>query len=125
MAKPPSTNRQAPDKGKSLLTLSPLSEACFQEGIGEDHQMNTQPTQHQHRAFALKELLILLSVFSLVALVGVQELSQARHRSQRICCNCNLKQIGLAFRSLEIDHSHCFPMSRCTNLGGTWEYVAT
>src|SRR5260370_27811310 len=109
MAKPPSTNRQAPDKGKSLLTLSPLSEACFQEGIGEDYPMNAQPTQRQHRAFALKELLILLSVFSLVALLGVHALSQARPRSQRICCNCNRTQSGLAFRIWEIDHSHRFP----------------
>jgi len=36
-----------------------------------------------------------------------------------------LKQIGLAFRIWEEDHTNLYPMSVSTNFGGTFEYVAT
>jgi len=52
-------------------------------------------------------------------------LNNARIRSQSICCNCNLKQVGLAFKTWAIDHTNSFPMEISTNIGGTRECTAT
>ena len=44
--------------------------------------------------------------------------------AQRITCVNNLKQIGLAFRTWEIDHDGQFPFNVSTNAGGTVELCA-
>jgi len=71
--------------------------------------------------FALKELLVIAAVSALSLYVIVAELTRARHRSKAICCNCNLKQIGLSFPTWELDHMNLFPMGLSTNFGGALE----
>ena len=46
-------------------------------------------------------------------------------KAQHITCVNNLKQIGLAFRTWEIDHDGQFPFNVSTNAGGTMELCAT
>jgi hypothetical protein len=46
------------------------------------------------------------------------------HRSSRLGCPNNLKQIGLAFRTWAIDNDGRFPFNVSTNAGGTMEFCA-
>jgi hypothetical protein len=48
-------------------------------------------------------------------------LTRAKGRAQRINCVNNLKQIGLAFRTWELDNNEQFPFNVSTNKGGTLE----
>jgi prepilin-type processing-associated H-X9-DG protein len=56
--------------------------------------------------------------------LAIGALSNAIRKSRSICCNCNLKQIGLSFRIFANDHSGTFPMGVSTNKGGSLEYLA-
>ena len=76
-------------------------------------------------AFARKELVTLVAVFSLLGCLGFLELDKARNRSRAICCNCNLKQIGLSFRTWALDHGGTNPMDVPIESGGTREYLAS
>jgi hypothetical protein len=76
-------------------------------------------------AFTRKELLVVLIAAGLLASVAAIVLRKAALRSRNICCNCNLKQIGLGFRTWEIDHTNLYPMAVSTNFGGTLECVGT
>jgi len=46
------------------------------------------------------------------------------HRSSRLGCVNNLRQIGLAFRTWAIDNDGKFPFNVSTNVGGTMEFCA-
>jgi prepilin-type processing-associated H-X9-DG protein len=73
----------------------------------------------------LKELLVLIVVGGALLALLLLFLDDARRRSRFICCNCNLKQIGLAFKTWAIDHTNSFPMAVSTNYGGSLESIAT
>ena len=73
-------------------------------------------------AFNLIELLVILCVVGILLCICIPWLDRARMRAKSICCNCNLKQIGLGFRTWAIDRTNNFPMSLSTNHGGTREY---
>jgi prepilin-type processing-associated H-X9-DG protein len=81
--------------------------------------------QHPPRAFTLMELLVIIAMLVVVAALLLPAFTRAKHTSQSICCNCNLKQIGLGFKTWAIDYTNSFPMSIATNFGGTREYIAT
>src|SRR5439155_548362 len=66
-----------------------------------------------------------LAILAILACILAPMLNKAYMRSQASCCNCNLKQIGLAFKTWAVDHTNSFPMEISTNLGGTREYAAT
>ena len=74
-------------------------------------------------AFALKELVAIVVIGALLVSVAVAWFAKTRQRARTICCNCNLKQIGLSFKTWAVDHNNLFPMSLSTNFGGTREYV--
>jgi hypothetical protein len=71
----------------------------------------------------LQEAIIILLILIMLLPVLITALSKARSRSRSICCNCNLKQIGLTFRSWASEYSNNFPMGLSTNAGGTLEYL--
>jgi prepilin-type processing-associated H-X9-DG protein len=79
------------------------------------------------RTDALTKIELLVIVASIAALICLvmPALIRAQQRAKSICCNCNLKQISLAFRLWENDHKNLFPMSVSTNFGGTQEYLFT
>ena len=87
--------------------------------------MNAHPTCHLTRAFSRNDLLVILVVVGMLSFLLVGSLNRARLRAHRICCNCNLKQVGLAFRQWALDHGETNPMGLSTNAGGTLEYLAT
>src|SRR5258706_1380047 len=78
---------------------------------------------NHYAAFTLKELLVILTVGCSLLCVLVVELSKARQRTRGICCNCNLKQVGLAFKLWAGDHQEKFPMQVSVTNGGTMEMV--
>ncbi len=56
-----------------------------------------------------KEVLIVLAVLGVLGLVALAALVQGRDRARSICCNCNLKQIGTAFRLFANDYDGKYP----------------
>ena len=82
-----------------------------------------KPRFSNQRSHALTriEVLAIVAVVSLLFCLGVAWLIQVRHRSGSICCNCNLKQIGLSFRVWEGDHNDKYPMQTSVTNGGTME----
>jgi len=65
--------------------------------------------------------IIVIAFMSFSGATFLPALSRAKNRAQMInCCN-NLKQIGLAFKVWEIDHTNQFPFNVSTNDGGTLE----
>src|SRR5215469_13663975 len=89
---------------------------------------NRPPLSHacwKLHAFALKELLVVVGISAALLVLLALFIQDARQRAKSICCNCNLKQIGLAFKTWEIDHTNLFPMCVSTNSGGSLEYVST
>ena len=62
------------------------------------------------------------TVVVLLAFVVAAKVAKFRSVRDSICCDCNLKQIGLSLRVFANDHSDKFPMQLSTNQGGTMEY---
>lgn len=79
-------------------------------------------SRYSRNGFAFKDLLVVAAVTGLLACVLLVEWSKSKGRARGICCNCNLKQVGLAFRTFGLDHSENNPMGLSTNEGGTFEY---
>lgn len=83
--------------------------------------MKPRASNQTNRALTRIEVLAIVTVASLLFCLGVAWLIQARQRSGSICCNCNLKQIGLSFRVWEGDHDNKYPMQTSVTNGGTME----
>lgn len=76
-------------------------------------------------AFSRKDLVVVVAVGILLSVVVGVELEKAWEKAGRLCCDCNLKQIGLAFRTWELDNTNPYAMAVSTNFGGSREYLAT
>src|SRR5437879_13024304 len=63
------------------------------------------------------------TVVVLLAFVVAAKFAKFRSVRDSICCDCNLKQIGLSFRVSAHDHSDKFPLQLSTNQRGTMEYL--
>jgi prepilin-type processing-associated H-X9-DG protein len=74
-------------------------------------------------AFTRKDLLAILAVVGLLGCLLVVWLERGRDRARSVCCNCNLKQVGLSFRLWSQDNTNQYPMSVSTNFGGAQEFV--
>ena len=86
--------------------------------------MKPRLPNEQNTALTKVEVVVIVAVVVLLGCLAFTALIKARHRSEAICCNCNLKQIGTAFRIWEEDHSNLFPMQISTNSGGVQEYLS-
>jgi competence protein ComGC len=73
------------------------------------------------RALTRIEVLVIIAVTGLLFCLAIPWLMQARLKSGSICCNCNLKQVALAFRIWEGDHGDKYPMQASVTNGGTME----
>jgi prepilin-type processing-associated H-X9-DG protein len=79
---------------------------------------------NQSKTAALTREEVLAIVVTLALLVALMlARSAASKKAMRMACLNNLKQVGLAFRLWENDHTRLYPMSVSTNFGGTLEYV--
>lgn len=70
------------------------------------------------KGFALKELAVTIVVMLLLMLFVLPWIGRARARARGICCNCNLKQIGLSFRQWGFDHNGKYPQQVEATNGG-------
>ena len=67
------------------------------------------------------EVLVIVAVLTVMAVVVLIGIPQAKRKSQRIDCAENLKRIGLNFRLWSTTQSDYYPMAVSTNKSGTLE----
>lgn len=80
--------------------------------------MKLNRSNRSRRAFTLVEVLVVVIVLFVLAAMILPNLAGS-HRSSRIGCVNNLKQIGLSYRLWEGDNGDKFPMSVSVTNGGT------
>src|SRR5580700_5218585 len=74
-------------------------------------------------AFTLVELLTVIAIIGILAAILLPVLNRSQQRAQRVFCENNLQEIGLAYHTFAGDHSGEFPMAVSTNEEGSLEYV--
>lgn len=79
----------------------------------------------QRGGFSLIEVLVVVTIIGILAAILLPALARARARSLRISCVCNLKQVGVAFRTWALDHNDKYPMQVSITNGGTLEFTAS
>jgi prepilin-type processing-associated H-X9-DG protein len=77
------------------------------------------------KAFALKDLVVTIVVLFLFILFLLPWAASERAKAKGICCNCNLKQIGLSFRQWGLDHNDKYPQQVATTNGGVMEFTGS
>jgi prepilin-type N-terminal cleavage/methylation domain-containing protein len=85
--------------------------------------MQTFVPNPRTKAFTLVEMLVVIAIIGILAAMLMPVLHQGQARAQRIWCESNLKQIGLAYHTFANDHSGKFPIEVSTNDDGSMEYV--
>jgi prepilin-type N-terminal cleavage/methylation domain-containing protein len=85
--------------------------------------MNFPRADRRACAFSLVELLVVIAIIAILAALLLPALSKGRGRAQRIMCENNLQQIGIAFHSFSHDHNGRFPMQVPIADGGSQEFV--
>src|SRR5262249_7455956 len=94
-----------------LLVLALRRIGCRCRCWGLKKSMNTSSRINRNRALTLIELLVILVIITVLAALLVPALNRAKIRADRISCNNNLKQVGLAFRIWEGDNKDENPMA--------------
>lgn len=87
--------------------------------------MTTRHRDRRTTAFTLTELFIILAVISLLTILLVPHVIRERQPAKRISCTCNLKQIGLAFKTWALDHTNLYPMQLPSTNGGSFEFATS
>ncbi len=73
------------------------------------------------RGFTLVEMMVVILIAATAALLLRPALAGNKTRAPRINCVNNLKQIGIAFRTWDLDHGGNYPMRVSMTNGGTME----
>jgi prepilin-type N-terminal cleavage/methylation domain-containing protein/prepilin-type processing-associated H-X9-DG protein len=87
--------------------------------------MKAKRDKRAKAGMTLIEVIAVIAVVVVLVGLAIGALSNAIRKSRSICCDCNLKQIGLSFRIFANDHNDTFPMGVSTNKGGSLEYLTT
>jgi prepilin-type N-terminal cleavage/methylation domain-containing protein len=82
-----------------------------------------QATANRRTAFTLAELLVTITIVSLLAVIFLPAVIRSKARSGRVTCVNNLKQIGLSFRIWPTDSTDRYPMEVPVTKGGTMELI--
>lgn len=69
------------------------------------------------------DVAVIVGAIALLICIAIPALIRARGKARSICCNCNLKQVDLAFKMWANDHTNSFPMGLPISAGGTFEYT--
>src|SRR5271157_5574695 len=80
--------------------------------------------KHRAAAFTRVELAVVTVVFIVAGLILFPALRRANWTSSRICCNCNLKQIGVAYRVWANDHWGQYPAFEPQTNGGWSNFLS-
>src|SRR5882724_2045484 len=86
--------------------------------------MDFSKSNRRADAFTLVEMLVVIGIIAILAALLLPALSASKKRAQRIVCENNLRQLGLAFHTFAHDHNGKFPMEVSTSDGGSQEFVA-
>jgi competence protein ComGC len=81
-------------------------------------------SNHQTTAWTRVEVLVIVVVAGALLCLALVWLVQAKRKAGSICCNCNLKQVGISFRLWEDDRQGKYPMQVSVTNGGAMELVA-
>ena len=74
-------------------------------------------------AFTVIELLIVIACLGVLSALFLPALQKRSNRTARINCTCNLKQIGLAFRTWALDNGGKYPTQVSITNGGAMDWV--
>lgn len=113
----------------SLVCLGPLTAIpAIICGHIAHNRARREPAQYGGTGLAIAGFVLgyigLIAGIAFIAIYSAMffpALAKAKGRAQMINCSNNLKQIGLAFKTWEIDHNDQFPFNVKTNAGGTLE----
>jgi competence protein ComGC len=83
------------------------------------------PQRQRQRAFTLFEGLVVVTVLALVAAILLSALATSHRKINKVGCDNNLRQIGIAVRIWEGDNDDKYPMAVPAALGGAQEMMAT
>jgi prepilin-type processing-associated H-X9-DG protein len=77
------------------------------------------------KAFRKRDLVVLIACLAFVSVFVIYPARlRSAERSKRISCTCNLKQVGLSFRTWTLDCGDSFPMRVSVASGGTMETIS-
>jgi competence protein ComGC len=86
--------------------------------------MKNFPSNHC-RAFTLMEGLMVAAALVLLLAVLLPVAANMKRKTNKVGCDNNLRQIGIAFRIWEGDNNDRYPMNISVNNGGAQELIAT
>ncbi len=85
--------------------------------------MNLFALNPRTKAFTLVELLVVIAIIGILAALLLPVLNGGQRRAQRIFCENELREMGIAFHIFSNDHTGRFPTDVSTNDGGSMEFI--
>ncbi len=92
------------------------------QGSFYQRKVPTAAGTHDHRAFTLVELVVVLALVLILGLMVVPAISKSHYQSRVTACTANYRQWGVACNLYANDHSAFFPSFNLDGPGGSaWD----